>query len=136
MTVRCLEDCVIYMLDYDRFTELMRRFPELASAMIRILSLRLRSALDLALSFSTQSAEERICVVLLALSERFGVPDETGVLIDLELTNRDLGSITGASRQFICATLGNLKRRGVVRIRSRRLLITNLEALETLASLS
>lgn len=136
MTVRCLEDCVVYTLNYDRFTELVRRFPELALTIIRTLSLRLRSALDLALAFSTQPASERICVVLLALSERFGVSSESGVLIDLELTNQGLGSITGVSRQFVSGTLGNLKKRGVVRIRNRRLVITDLEALEALADLS
>src|SRR2546425_2237734 len=41
-TLRCLDQCVIYTLSFERFDELVRRFPELALAVIRALSVRLR----------------------------------------------------------------------------------------------
>jgi len=133
MTVRCLEPCVIYTLSFERFNDLVRRFPELAQAIIRAMAVRLRWVSLLAVSLETQSAFERICAVLLALSERFGTACEHGVLIDLNLTNDNLAAIAGISRQFTNSTLHDLRDRGLLVNRKRSLIITNPAALESLA---
>ena len=132
-TVRCLDACVIRSLSFERFDELVRRFPELAAAVIRALSLRLRWVAQLAVTLETQSAPERICGMLLALSERFGVPGADGVIIDLKLTNDDLAAIAGVSRQFANATLQDLRKRGLIASGPHSLVITGREGLERLA---
>jgi CRP/FNR family transcriptional regulator, cyclic AMP receptor protein len=132
-TVRCLDACVIRTLSFERFDELVRRFPELAAAVIRALSIRLRWVAQLAVTLETQSAPERICGLLLALSERFGVPGEDGVRIDLKLTNDDLAAIAGVSRQFANATLQDLRKRGLIASGPHSLVITGREGLERLA---
>ncbi len=133
MTVRCLEPCVINTLSMDRFNALVRRFPELAQAVIRALSIRLRWVAHLAVSLETQNAAGRICTVLLALSERFAQPSGQGVVIDLKLTNDDLAAIAGVTRQFANATLGDLKRRGLLQPRRGALVVKDVAALEALA---
>jgi CRP-like cAMP-binding protein len=133
MTVRCLEPCVIYTLPFERFNDLVRRFPELASAIIRAMSVRLRWVSLLAVTLETQSAFERICGVLIALSERFGIPGEGGVLIDLKLTNDDLAAIAGVSRQFINSTLQDLRKRGLIAGRRHNVVITQPDRLQELA---
>ncbi len=132
-TVRCLDACVIHTLSFERFDELVRRFPELAAAVIRALSVRLRWVAQLAVTLETQSAPERICGMLLALSERFGVPDDGGVRIDLKLTNDDLAAIAGVSRQFANATLQDLRKRGLIASGPHSLVITGRDGLERLA---
>lgn len=132
-TVRCLDACVIHTLSFERFDDLVRRFPELALAIIRALSVRLRWVAQLAVTLETQSAPERICGVLLALSEHFGVPSDVGVRIDLKLTNDDLAAIAGVSRQFANATLQELRKRGVIAAHGQGLVLTEPGALEKLA---
>lgn len=133
MTVRCLEPCVIYTLSFERFNDLVRRFPELAQTIIRAMAVRLRWVSLLAVTLETQSAFERICAVLLALSERFGTACNQGVLIDLNLTNDNLAAIAGVSRQFTNSTLHELRDRGLLVSRKRSLIVTNPGALESLA---
>jgi CRP/FNR family transcriptional regulator, cyclic AMP receptor protein len=132
-TVRCLEECVIHTLAFERFEELVRRFPELALAVIRALSIRLRWVAQLAVTLETESAFERICAVLLALSERFGAHSDGGILIDLKLTNEDLAAIAGVTRQFTNSTLQDLRERGLLISRKRNLILTDSAALEGLA---
>jgi CRP/FNR family transcriptional regulator len=134
MTLRCLDECVIYALPFERFHDLVRRFPELAHAIIRALSVRLRWVADLALTLETQSAFGRICTVLLALSERFATANEQGVLIDLKLTNEDLAAIAGVSRQFTNSTLQDLQKKRLLITQKRRLILTDPAALEALIS--
>ena len=131
-TVRCLEKCVIYTLSFGRFEDLVRRFPELAVAVIKALSVRLRSVAQLAVTLETQPAVERICTVLLALSDRFGVRCDDGVLIDLRLTNYDLAAMAGVTRQFANATLTDLRQRGLLLTRKHNLILTDRAAIEKL----
>jgi CRP-like cAMP-binding protein len=129
MTVRCLDSCVIYTLPYTRFQHLLRRFPELADAVIRALSLRLRWVAQLAVMLETQLGVERICTTLLALADRFGRVEDKEVLIDLRLTNEDLAAISGLSRQFVNAALSKLRKEGVLRMQKRALVLVDSESL-------
>jgi CRP/FNR family transcriptional regulator len=129
MTLRCLETCVLYALSYQRFGALMLRFPELGQAVIRALSLRLRWVARLAVMLETESGYQRVCGVLLALADRFGVPSPQGAIIDLKLTHEDLASISGVSRQYVNATLGELRRRGLLRMRKREIMVPDLDKL-------
>ena len=133
-TVRCLEKCAIYTLSFGRFEDLVRRFPELAVAVIRALSIRLRSVAQLAVTLETQPAVERICTVLLALSDRFGVDCDDGVLIDLRLTNNDLAAMTGVTRQFANATLNDVRQRGLLFTRSHKLVLAERASFDRLAN--
>jgi CRP-like cAMP-binding protein len=132
-TVRCLEGCVIETLSFDRFEDLVRRFPELALAVIRALSIRLRWVAQLAVTLETQSASERICTVLLALSERFGAESPEGIVIDLKVTNEDLAAIAGVTRQFTNVTLHELRQRGLLISRKRNLILADRAGIEKLA---
>ena len=131
-TVRCLQDCVIQTLAFERLDDLVRRFPELAQAIIRALSARLRWVANLAVMLETQSAQARITAVLLSLSERFAVPTDGGLLIDLQLTNEDLAAIAGVSRQFANSTLQDLQKKGLIVSSGRRLILKDAKALESL----
>jgi len=73
----------------------------------------------------TESGYQRISEVLLALADRFGVPSPHGVLIDLKLTNEDLASMSGVSRQYANITIGDLRKRGLVRLEKRSIILTD-----------
>jgi CRP-like cAMP-binding protein len=100
------------------------------------MSVRLRWVSLLAVTLETQSAFERICAVLLALSERFGTACEEGVLIDLNLTNDNLAAIAGVSRQFTNSTLHELRDRRLLVSRRRSLIVADPAVLESLAQRS
>lgn len=131
-TVRCLEACTFLTLPFDRFDALIREFPDFGLLVIRAFSVRLRWVAQLAVSLATSSAFERICAVLLALCERFGVPRDDGVEIDINLTNEQLAAICGVSRQFTNSTLQSLRERGLLRAR-RALVLADPAALERIA---
>jgi CRP-like cAMP-binding protein len=132
-TLRCLERCTFLILPFEDFYELVRRFPEFGLAVIRAFSIRLRWVAQLAVNLETGSASERICAVLLTLSERFGVPCEEGVLINLQLTNEQLAAIAGVTRQFTNSTLRALRERGLLASRQRAIILTDVTGIERIA---
>ncbi len=134
MTVRALGPCVVFTLAHARFEELVRQFPDVGLAVIRALSVRLRWVAQLAVALETQSARERICAVLVALSDRFSVPCEGGAMIDFKVTNDDIAAISGVSRQFANGVLGDLQRQGFLRTAKRSLIVSDRASLERLAT--
>ena len=131
-TVRCLEACTFLTLPYERLDDLVRRYPDFGIAMMRAFSLRLRWVAQLALGLETGSALERICTVLLALSERFGEPSDEGVVINLSLTHEQLAAIAGVTRQFTNTTLKQLRERGMLGA-GRAIVLTDVPGLERMA---
>jgi CRP-like cAMP-binding protein len=73
----------------------------------------------------TESGYERVCAVLIALAERFALPCADGMLIDLKLTHEDLASMSGVSRQYANVTLGDLRKRGYLRMEKRSIILTD-----------
>jgi CRP-like cAMP-binding protein len=133
MTVRCLEDSLVHLLSVERFYALVRCYPEVAEAAVRALSVRLLWYNHLTLVLGTLPAFERICGMLLALSEHFGVKSADGLLIDLNLTHVTLAAMVGVGRPFLTVTLSRLERSGHIRSARRRIVIRDIAGLEALA---
>lgn len=125
-SLRCLEDATIYYLEWARFQAIVKRFPEVAYAVITALSVRLRWAIRLVHILQTQTAFNRVCSVLLGLAERFPVATPGGTTIDLDITHEDLAAIVGVSRQFMTVTLHELEDRGLLSNTRKRITLADL----------
>lgn len=131
-SLKCLENATIFYLEWPKFDAIVRRFPEVAYAVITALSVRLRWAIRLVHILQTQTAFNRVCSVLLALAERFPVQAPGGIMIDLDITHEDLGAIVGVSRQFMTVTLHELEGRGLINNTRKRITLTDVEKLREL----
>ncbi len=133
MTVRCLENSLLHTLSVEQFYALVRSYPEVAEAVVRALSVRLHWFNHLTLVLGTQPAFERICGMLLALSEHFAVKTADGLLIDLHLTHATLAAMVGVGRPFLTVTLSQLEKSGHLRSARRRIIIRDAAGLQALA---
>ncbi len=133
LTLRCLMDARVYTLPTGKLFQIAARFPEMSEAVIRALSVRLRWIARLAITLETQTAFERVCMVLLALSEKFAIVEPDGLLLDLKLTNEELASFVGVTRQFMNSVLKELQAKGMIVLRQRKILIRDRSAIEALA---
>jgi CRP/FNR family transcriptional regulator, cyclic AMP receptor protein len=133
MTVRCLENCQLHTLSVEQFYELVRSHPEVAEAVVRALSVRLHWYNHLTLVLGTLPAFERVCGMLLALSEHFAIRTADGLLIDLNLTHAMLAAMVGVGRPFLTMTLKRLEQSGHLRTVRRRIVIRDAAGLDVLA---
>jgi CRP/FNR family transcriptional regulator len=133
MTVRCLESCLLHTVSVEQFYALVRSYPELAEAAVRALSVRLHWYNHLTLVLGTLPAFERVCGMLLALSEHFAVRIDDGFLIDLNITHATLAAMVGVGRPFLTVTLSRLERSGHLRTAQRRIVIRDPAGLNALA---
>ncbi|MGH9390314.1 MAG: Crp/Fnr family transcriptional regulator [Vicinamibacteria bacterium] len=70
-----------------------------------------------------QRVPVRLASLLLELAERFGGPEEGGTVVDIPLSQQDLGNLIGASREIVSLTLSEFRRRAAVSMLGRRIVI-------------
>jgi CRP-like cAMP-binding protein len=132
-TVKCLEDSQFLEILTARFDALMKREPELTEAVVRAISVRLRWVIEHLLTLETLPALQRLCTMLLALCDSFGIREDSGIRIDLKLTNDTLGAMVGITRQSTNLMLHDLRERGAIDLERRTVIVTDLAKLRHLA---
>src|SRR5271163_1855403 len=81
-------------------------------------------------NFMSCTLEERLALILLELSENFGIPDGKGVRLTLPARHRDLAELVGASRPRITEHLIMFERKQLIS-RDSRQLVVNRDRLES-----
>jgi CRP/FNR family cyclic AMP-dependent transcriptional regulator len=84
-------------------------------------------------NFMGFTLEERVALVLLELSEDFGVPHKQGVRLALPVTQKDLADLLGASRPRVTEYLAALERKRLI-FREGHQLVVRRDRLENFLS--
>lgn len=111
------------------FVDVLGRHPGAGLALVRVLTGRLRDADRKRAEFGTADASVRVARRLLELADRYGVVTDEGVRIDLALTQDELASWTGASREAVAKALRALREDGTVATGRKSVIVTDLEGL-------
>jgi CRP/FNR family cyclic AMP-dependent transcriptional regulator len=94
---------------------------------------RLRNAERKRIDFGCHNIARRLAMQLVELAEQYGQPVERGVHITLPLTQDDLASWIGASREAVSKALRSLRLKGWIETGRRSVLILDLPALHNRA---
>lgn len=110
---------------------LIRALSDAAAAMelLRVLATRLRDADRKRLEFAALDTLGRVAWRLHELSERFGEDTADGIEVELPLSQEQLASWCGASREATVKALASLRTLGCISTGRRSVLIRDLEAL-------
>jgi CRP/FNR family transcriptional regulator, cyclic AMP receptor protein len=100
-----------------------------ANELIRVLAGRLRDADRKRLEFASLDALGRVAWRLPELGERFGQPAPDGISVDLPLSQDQLASWCGASRESTVKTLRSLRSLNCITTARRNVVIRDEEAL-------
>lgn len=112
-----MEDSTLLSMSHTRFQHHLSAVPRLAQNLAQLLSERLRQANALILALASLDVAGRISRQLLAFGERYGRREDPGVVvIPLRLTQSDLASMVGASRERVNQVMMKLKGAGLVSV--------------------
>jgi CRP-like cAMP-binding protein len=90
--------------------------PPIAAAMLEAVAARLRQTNAQAEQLSSLSAPRRVVRQLLGLAEQHGVAEGQATRIDLRLTQDDLASLSGTTRETVNRVLGLLRDQRIIRV--------------------
>ncbi len=101
-----LERAELYALQRQDFVNVVMNHPKIAVQVMKVISQRLRQADQQIEDLLFLDVYGRVAKKLLELSETHGVPTSQGVRIELRLTQQELASMVGASRESVNKVMG------------------------------
>ncbi len=128
-SAEALEETVTHLLAREQFQAVLAASPDLATALIDLLSTRLRHATDYAESLAFLDVHARVARALLELAGRYGLRGDGGITIDLELTQTDLAAMVGATRERVNRALAAFREQGLVELRGRQIVLRDPDRL-------
>ena len=111
-----LEATETLTLDREPFVAILERHPEVANGLLTVLGNRLRRTDELIQDILFLDLPGRIAKQLLALADERGVETRAGVRIDLRLSQTELASIVGTTRESVNRCLNAFADRGLLTI--------------------
>jgi CRP/FNR family cyclic AMP-dependent transcriptional regulator len=127
-----MEDSVVLGLNREQFREYTRRYPQVAFNFLKALSVRVRSSTQQIDRLSTLRVSSRLARKLLELAQAHGVVESDGVRIPISLTQTDLASMIGTTRESINKALASFKKQGLIRVQSGWITVVDPEALRAI----
>jgi CRP-like cAMP-binding protein len=104
--------------------------PPIAAAVLEAMAARLRQTNVYAEQMTSFSAPRRVVRQLLSLAAQHGIAEGTTTRIDLRLTQDDLASLAGTTRETVNRVLGLLRDQHLIRLDRAQVSILNLNQLE------
>lgn len=128
-SVTTLEPVEALLVPRSDFMALLEQRPRVALVILRIVAARLRYAGAQQAELGTHDVVGRLAQRLLELSDRFGVRSERGLEIELLLSQEELASWIGASREAVSKAFQLLRSLRIVETGRRRVTILDFDAL-------
>jgi CRP/FNR family cyclic AMP-dependent transcriptional regulator len=129
-----LEETDLLVLERARFLPFLTANPDIALRLLTVLCKRLRQTSEHLEDVLFLEAPSRLARWLLRLGETFGKPaGHHGMLLDIKLSQQQIGSLIGVSRESVNKHLGDWQRAGLVAIESGFITLMDPEALEDVA---
>lgn len=117
------------------FREAIRTMPDIAVTVLEELSARLRRTNTYIEHLASHSAPQRVVRTLLDLAEQHGIGEPDGARrINLHLTQDDIASLAGTTRETVNRVLSGLRGQGLIQIERARVSVLNLPQLEQLST--
>jgi CRP/FNR family transcriptional regulator, cyclic AMP receptor protein len=116
-SVITIEKTTLLWLDRETFRRYVMAIPAVAADLACTISSRLRSANEQIQSLATVEVETRIARRIIAFAERYGQQLPNGdLLIPIRLTQTDIATLVGASREHTNKILVSYKERGYLSV--------------------
>jgi CRP-like cAMP-binding protein len=128
-SVTALEPVELLSVGAERFSAFLRARPRLMWLLVRMLTSRLRDADRKRIEFGVHDTLGRVAHRLVELAERHGEPGPDGIRITVPLTQDELASWVGASREATAKALRSLRERGWLRTQRRTITVLDLDEL-------
>lgn len=123
------ETCTLLKIPSDQFKPGMAGEPLLHEYTFQLIGQRLENAERRLADFALNAIPARLDRLLADFSDRYGVPESAGVLIDIPLPHREIASIVGSTRESVTVRLNAMRREGTIEFVNRRILVKRPEGL-------
>jgi CRP/FNR family transcriptional regulator, cyclic AMP receptor protein len=128
-----LTNCDLMMLERRDVLPFLERHPEVALKLMEVLCEKLRRTNEQLSELTFLELPARLAKVLLRVMRRNPVPSGSQRNVKLAVSQRELGSMIGGTRESVNRCLGEWQRRGIVKLKEGWIVVLSPDALTELA---
>jgi CRP/FNR family cyclic AMP-dependent transcriptional regulator len=128
-----LEDCDLLVLERRYLLPFLEAHPDVCLDLLRLLCRRLRCTSEQFEDCLFLEPQMQLARCLMRLAEVFGKPARDGVLIDLKLSQRQIGGLIGRSRESVNRQLQQFQSSGLITMTDGYITINDKDSLKLLA---
>lgn len=130
----CVVDSVGISWTEGELLELIRRYPQIAVNLVKVIGARLREAQERLRELATQHVGQRIARTLLRLAANHSLACREGAVIEFPLTRQDIAAMCGATLYTTSRVLTAWGKAGFISTHRRYLTIRQFEEIRRLAN--
>ena len=131
--VMALDTGAVCSLQFRDVSEMSRRMPELQNEVFRVMSQRIS---ELEAIVGDLSADERIALFLLSLSERFCRRGYSESEFILAMSRRDIASYLRLATETVSRVLARFQKKGLIKVNRKHVQLLNIDKLRKLSARS
>lgn len=131
--VEAFEDTLVCGMQSEDFLALIRRQPEVALQVMKILAERLRAAEEEIADLAFRDVPGRLASLLLRLAQAYGDVGPAGRRLALRLTHQDMAAMIGSTRETVTAILNRFRDDGLITVDRRQIVICDQDGLKRLS---
>ncbi|HVP21368.1 MAG TPA: Crp/Fnr family transcriptional regulator [Anaerolineaceae bacterium] len=133
VSAEALEDCTALAWTQSCLMQFVSRYPVFALNALQMMALYTQEFQERLRQMATERVENRLAHTLLRLASQSGKKVATGVLIDLRLTRKDLGEMTGTTLYTVSRLLRQWENQGLITADREHIIICNPHGLVRIA---
>jgi CRP/FNR family transcriptional regulator, cyclic AMP receptor protein len=133
-TAQAVTDVELEVIDAAAFRRLRRAYREYDEALLRLLSQQMRFANSLFIDLSLNDLLGRIARRILEAAQASSAPCDGASTLDLPLSQAEIASMVGASRQTVNRALQQMQSMGLLQTEYNRIIVHDLGWLRSLAT--
>ncbi|MCJ2165321.1 MULTISPECIES: Crp/Fnr family transcriptional regulator [unclassified Pseudodesulfovibrio] len=134
--IQALEETELLVTDVRSVKRCMTEVPLFTRTMVRVLGHILQNSFSIIGSLAFKDIYNRLMDYILSEARDIGVPEDGGMVLNLNLTIEQLAKLVGATRQTVSTLLNDMERAGLMEKRARgEYFIPDVGALEKAAGI-
>lgn len=119
-TVIATEDSNIAIISRKEFHSLLKTQKKILDNLLLILCARLRESWEKIQLLNLKNASQRIKILLLMLSDKYGEKTDEGVTLPMKLTHQEIAEMTGMTRETVTRVIDRWQKDGEISILKNR----------------
>ncbi len=115
-TVVAMEDSSVAIISRQEFYSLIRAQQKVLDNLLLILCSRLRDSWEKIQLLNLKNASQRIKILFLMLSDRYGEKTAEGVTLNIKLTHQEIAEMTGMTRETVTRMIDKWQKDGEISV--------------------
>ena len=125
-----MTDTNVIVFDQSKLENLILKHPSIGLKLLREMSGRLRRAQQNVRDLALKDSSARVAGLLIFLAEKYGKKKKEKVILDISLTQQELASMIGSSRETVSRVLGQFESEDLIKTSRKKIIIYKIDKIK------